>query len=134
VEHYNATAQIHTRDLEHLIDQLATHSAAAGPIGGNWVEVTFTLPADHLEQAARTALALLTHASGGAEVRHFEILTTDAFDARQGLALLPPLVSVTEAASVLHITRQAVLQRLENGSLPGRKVGNTWVVPAAALA
>jgi excisionase family DNA binding protein len=40
---------------------------------------------------------------------------------------LPPLMSVTEAAAELGVTRQAILKMAANGQLLGRKAGNTWV-------
>lgn len=40
------------------------------------------------------------------------------------------MVSVTEAAERLDVTRQAILNRLETGSLAGQRVGKTWVLPA----
>jgi excisionase family DNA binding protein len=46
---------------------------------------------------------------------------------------MPELVSVTEAAERLGVSRQAVLQRLASGSLPGTKVGTTWAVQERAL-
>lgn len=133
MQHYNATAEIRTRDLEQLVDQLADVHAVASPTAGGWAEVVITVPAENLRQAVTTASALVHQAAGDATVRRLEVLTTEAFDARQGLAPLPELVSATEAAAALGVSRQAVLQRLESGSLPGRKVGNGWVVPAAAL-
>ena len=47
---------------------------------------------------------------------------------------LPPLVSVTEAAELLGITPQGVNKKLNSGSLPGAKIGNTWVIPLHAVA
>lgn len=41
---------------------------------------------------------------------------------------IPDLVSVVEAATILGITRQAVLQRIEAGWLPARRVGRAWVM------
>lgn len=133
MDNYNVTAEVHTRDLEHLVDQLARYSAAAGPIAGGWTSVTVTVPATDLEQAVQTTLAVLSIATGAAAVRRLEVMPTADFDRRHGVQPLPELVSVTEAAAALGTSRQAVLQRLEAGTLPGRKVGKTWVVPTAAL-
>jgi hypothetical protein len=133
VQHYNAVAEIRTRDLEQLVDQLADHDAAAAPLAGGWAQVTITLPADTLRQAISTASALVHAAAGTGPVRRLEVLSTDDFDRRQGLQPVPELVSVTDAAASLGVSRQAVLQRLESGSLAGRKIGKTWVVPAAAV-
>jgi hypothetical protein len=43
------------------------------------------------------------------------------------------LLSVTETAFALGVTRDEVLRRIENGTLLGRKVGSTWVVPECSL-
>jgi len=42
-------------------------------------------------------------------------------------------VGTTEAAALLGISRQAVLKRIRAGTLPARKVGRNWVVPASAI-
>ena len=38
------------------------------------------------------------------------------------------LLSVSEAAEMLEVTRQRVLAMINNGKLDGVKVGNTWIV------
>lgn len=43
------------------------------------------------------------------------------------------LVSVQEAAQLLGVTRQRVLQRIAEGSLRAEKVGSRWVIDATAL-
>jgi excisionase family DNA binding protein len=118
--------------IDAILDRLAGFSPA---LGGNTRHTTldFTYPAEDLRTAVRTALALAGDAVGGLRMTGLEVITTAEFDRRAGLELLPPLVSVTEAAELLGVTRQAVLQRLESGSLPGTKVGNAWVVLRAAV-
>lgn len=44
-----------------------------------------------------------------------------------------PLISVMQAAQMLEITPQAVNHRLKTKTLPGTKVGNTWVIPLASV-
>lgn len=48
---------------------------------------------------------------------------------------IPPteLVSLTDAADMLDVTRQAVHKLLQSGKLDGRKVGNTWSVCRASV-
>lgn len=46
---------------------------------------------------------------------------------------IPPLMSVTQAADELDISRQAVLKQANAGQLRGRKVGNTWVFRPAVV-
>ncbi|WP_407706095.1 helix-turn-helix domain-containing protein [Actinobaculum suis] len=54
-------------------------------------------------------------------------------DARAADTYIPPLLSTTEVARRLGISRQAVTQRLAAGTLPGRRAGNTWVVAEADI-
>jgi excisionase family DNA binding protein len=136
---YNARIEWATRttDDDDLVDELVDYHPATSRSERGWVEATITLPAETLRQAATTALAIAEAASAavldGAAVLVLEVLPTAEFDERNGLAPMPELVSVTEAAERLDVSRQAVLQRLEAGTLPGTKVGKTWVVQAAAV-
>ncbi len=45
----------------------------------------------------------------------------------------PHLLSVTEVAARLGITRQAVLLRIKSGSLPAHRIGRMWAIPATAI-
>lgn len=112
----------------------------AGTIAGNdrgRLELILTIPATGLRQAAATGLTIAEAALGKrAKVASIEVMTTKEFDARID-AIKPPaipeLVSITEAAQLLGVSRQAVHQRLETGSLPGVRVGTTWVIPRAGV-
>lgn len=46
---------------------------------------------------------------------------------------IPPLMSVTEVATALDVSRQAVLKMITTGRLPAAQAGATWVVRAAAV-
>ena len=64
-----------------------------------------------------------------------EVIPTQMWDRREGLKVDDvELVSVTEAATILGLTNQAVRDRITAGTLPGRKIGRNWLVPTAALA
>lgn len=134
---HNARIELRARDItpmaDDLIDALTGYSPAIGLSERGWVEVIISVPATDLRQAFTTATALVAQATP-LEQLVVEVMTTDEFDARLGLDPVPELVSVTEAADILGVTRQAVLQRLDAGTLPGRRVGNAWVVQRAALA
>ncbi|EYR62156.1 hypothetical protein N866_11160 [Actinotalea ferrariae CF5-4] len=134
MKEYNARIEYRTRDDidDQLLEALTDYGPATGRAERGWVEVYITVPATSLRQAFTTALALAESATD-APVLAVEVLPTDEFDARLGLAPLPELVSVTEAAQSLRVSRQAVLQRLESGTLPGRKVGNAWVIQRSAV-
>ncbi|WP_087507942.1 helix-turn-helix domain-containing protein [Cellulomonas iranensis] len=118
-------------------DRVLDHLVGFGPVvsrgmhGGTTLDVT--IPAADVRQAVTVALALTADATGGAQVVGIEVLTTAEFDRRNGLAPVPDLLSVTEAAETLGVSRQAVLQRLELGTLPGTKVGTTWAIPTSAV-
>ena len=136
--HYNATIELDTpateQAAEHLVDQLASHgySPAAGASPFGRLEVVITLPADGLRQAAVAALALVEQAAG-IPARAVEVLTTDDFDRRHGLDPVPDLVSVTDAANMMGLSRQRVLQMVDEGKLPHSRVGKAIVLPRAAV-
>jgi excisionase family DNA binding protein len=48
-------------------------------------------------------------------------------------AVVPELLSPTEAAQVLGVTEADVMAVLESGELKGRKIGATWRIPRAAI-
>lgn len=132
---YNATLQLEDRFdaalAEQLVDELADfHPAVSRSLSGH-IEVVVTMPAESVRQAVITAISVV-----GAHhvVTAIDVVTTDEFDRRLGLEPVPDLLSVTEAAAALGVTRQAVLQRIEAGSLTARRVGTAWVIPRTAVA
>lgn len=50
-----------------------------------------------------------------------------------GFEPVPSLVSVTQAAATLGVTRQRVLQMIHEGSVNGIKVGNGWALSRAEI-
>lgn len=138
--HYNATVELDTahtdRNSDDLVDALAGHgySPAAGTSPFGRLELVITLPADSVRQAAVTALAIVEQAAG-VPARSVEVLTTADFDRRHGLDPVPDLVGVTEAAQLLGVSRQRVLQMVEEGKLPAQRVGEkqTVVLSRAAV-
>lgn len=46
---------------------------------------------------------------------------------------IPPLLSATEAAEMLDVSRQAIVKSAAVGRIPGRLVGKTWVFRQAAI-
>lgn len=132
---YNATVELMERlDAplgDALLQELADfHPAVSRSMGGR-AEVVLTVLADTLRQAVITALAVV--AAADHDVFAIEVLPTDEFDRRLGLEPVPDLLSVTEAATALGVSRQAVLQRIEAGTLPARRVGNAWAVLARTV-
>jgi excisionase family DNA binding protein len=130
---YNATVELKTR-VKHsesaadlLVDRLKDFHAAAGASPFGRLEVTITLVAESMQQAAATALALVDQASDR-PILTLEIMPTTEYDRRVGVAELPELVSVREAADILGITRQRVLQLVDAELLPASRVGNAVVM------
>lgn len=111
-----------------LVDRLAEFHpvVATSPLG--WCEVTITVQGETIGQAVVVATALL------GQVVSITAMTTEQYDRRPVAdARMPELVGVTEAAEQLGTSRQAVLQRLESGSLIGTKIGNAWAILAASV-
>lgn len=135
MEHFNVRAELATRRHgvdDDLIDALAGYSPAVSRSDRGRVEVIITVPADTLRQAITTALPLIEQA-GNAGVIAVEVMSTAEFDARLGVESLPDLVSGPEAAQMLGLSRQRILQMVQEGKLPGTLVGRSIVIPRAAV-
>lgn len=132
--HHTVRVELDTRDdLDTpLTNALSAYHPALsrGPRGH--VVVAITLPADSVVQAVQTAVAVVTQATG-AGVLAVEALSAEESARRAGLAPVPPLLSVSEAAARLGVSRQAVLSRIDSGTLPAVRIGSTWAVPEAGL-
>ncbi len=133
---YNATATLTTpfarlpmSTIDVMLDELAAYAPAIVPGPTGDTEIVITLPADNLTQAITTARTILTKY----RPIGLEVIPTDLWDKRQNVTPVPELLSVTDVATLLNVTRQAVLQRVESGSLPAVKVGSAWIIPASSL-
>nr|WP_297429782.1 helix-turn-helix domain-containing protein [uncultured Actinotalea sp.] len=131
---YNVRVELDTReDIDaQLLDAFAPYHPATGRGPRGHVEVHLTVPAEDFVQLMQTTVAITARAVG-APVLAVEMLPTAEFDRRLGLEPVPELLSVTEAARLLGVSRQAVLQRVESGSLPATRVGNAWAIQRAAV-
>lgn len=133
---YNATLIVppvpdDDTELDRTLAALADyHPALAWPRPGE-TEVIITYPAANCRQAVTTAMAIATQA--GLDVRAITVEETARFDKLSEEQEVPPLVSASQAASVLGISRQAVIQRIKVGTLHGIRVGDFWVLPKADL-
>lgn len=43
------------------------------------------------------------------------------------------IISVTDSAEVLSLSRQRVLQMIDEGKLPAKKIGKTWILDRESL-
>lgn len=139
MEMYNATVEVARKVdrgddavIDAAMDQLQHHHPALGGSPRGWHSATISLPAESLAQAFAAAVALVEGAYDAPAISA-EVMTAEEFDARQGWAPIPELVSVAEAAEVLGVSRQRVLQRIEAGTLPAKQVGKAWVIARTAL-
>lgn len=133
---YNATislrqhvGQLTEETTDAIIDQFADYSPAITRGATGRAELIITVPAAHLQQAIRTVSAL----AANLPMVGLEVIPTTLWDEREAAGPLPKLLSVAEAAAQMHLTRQAVLNRIEAGTLPATKVGKAWVIPARSL-
>lgn len=132
---FHATVEIDKRDafgVDAMMDALASYHPAIGQSVRGFASATISLPAETLAQACTTAAAVVSAAFGGPAIAAV-VMTEPEFLARQGWAPVPDLVSVSEAAQLLGISRQAVLQRIGSKSLPAEKVGRGYAIPRSAL-
>jgi excisionase family DNA binding protein len=135
---FNARIELDSTDFNEVaIDALMEvvdpyHGSVARAVHGGRVELILTLPAENLRQATVTALSVVL--ATGHRVYAFEVLPTDEFHRRIDAVDVPPLMSVPQAAGALGVTRQRALQLVNAGQLDAVKVGDTWAIPAAAVA
>lgn len=120
--------------VDEVMEGLADHAGVIGRNGRGRLELVMTVPAAGLRQAATTGLAVAEAALGRhGEVASFEVMTTREYDARADaveVPEVPELLSLSQTAELLGITRQAVHNRIATGALPAVRVGATWVVVA----
>ncbi len=134
--HYTITAELTGKvgaaDTDPILDALTGYHPALAVSDHGHPEVIISLPADTLGQAVSTALAVIEHATGRS-VLTVAALTSSEHDRRIGVEHLPDLVGVTEAAAILGVSRQRVLQLIDAGSLAHARAGNAVVIPRTAV-
>lgn len=133
---YNATIEVDHRgdfDVDQVMTQLEAFHPAIGQSRRGLASATISLPGETLTQATAAAVAVVEQAFGVWAV-YAEVMTEREFNAREGWEDVPELVSVSEAAQLLGVSRQAVLQRITAKTLPAEKVGREYVIPRAAVA
>lgn len=135
---YHALAEVDDRspltrdDVDRLMEILQHYHGSPGMSPRGFRDAALAVPGETLAQAAVTVTGVMV-ALYGAPVVALEVLTEKEFNAREGWETLPELVSVTEAAELLGITRQAVLDRISRNTLPAQKIGRDYALPRAAV-
>jgi excisionase family DNA binding protein len=113
---------------DRLLDQFADFHPVVTASSLHRTELILSIAAEHLWQALAISRAL----ASDLRVTRVVVESSADFDRRRD-AEIPPLLSVTEAAKMLGITRAAVQQRIDKGALPATRVGSNWVIPANAI-
>lgn len=128
---------------EKIHDELDGYHPAVGHSPRGWVDAQISLPAEHLAQATQTAVAVVEAAARAAGVTAsavaVEVMTEAEFNVRQGHAgpsgyweerrseafarAGGRVVGSTEAAEFLGVTRQRVMQWVNEGRLHSERVG-----------
>jgi excisionase family DNA binding protein len=133
---YSAHIEVARRDdgwsTDAVLDALAPFHPSVGTSPRGWADAQVSLPAETLAQATAAACAAVSHAFA-AEVVAAEVMTEAEFAAREGWTPVPELVSVTEAADMLGVSRQAILDRIARKTLPAEKVGREYVIARGAV-
>ena len=111
---------------EMVLGELLQH-----PPGGAWgpagrIRVTISIQATSLARAAARGSEILSQRH---PLRCVRVLREQDRDDD----LEDELLSVSQAAQALKISRASVVKRIDAGSLPASKIGNTYVIPARAL-
>ncbi|HEY8589580.1 MAG TPA: helix-turn-helix domain-containing protein [Naasia sp.] len=130
---YSVHVELDRRDptpeyLEQLLELTQHLHAAVGTSPRGWVDAQISLPAESLQQATLMAVATLQQLAGATAIA-VEVMTEKEFDARQGFATVPDLLSVSEVAEILGVTRQRVHQLIDERVFPSAtKVGTGTVI------
>jgi excisionase family DNA binding protein len=119
-------------DVDRIHDELEAFSPALGNSIRGFRSATVSAPGETLRQAIASAVAVVEAAFGASAIVVEAMIETE-FDIRQGWERVPDLVSITEAAELLGVSRQRVLQRINEKTLPGTKVGRDYLIPRAAV-
>jgi hypothetical protein len=127
------TSQIPNPRTDQILEELSEFGAVLTASDLGRAAVIISVPAQTLAQALTTARALLIQH----EPVSLTVETAADFDRHSEIAeigRIPQLLSTSEAAAALNISRTAVIKRCTTGSLPAEKVGEAgWVILAAAI-
>ena len=121
-----------SRELDRVMDALKHHHPSLSTSPRGYLGAQISVPAEHLAQAASTAIILVSAAYGAPGIA-CEVLTEAEHYAREGWEVVPDLLSVTDTALALGVSRQAVLQRINAKTLPASKIGRDYAIPRTAV-
>jgi excisionase family DNA binding protein len=117
--------------LRDLAEQGKLHPAVGTSVRG-YLDATVTLQADSLQQAVFVGVATVQQLAGATALR-VDAMTEAEFDARLGEVPIPELIGVTDASKILGLSRQRVLQMVDEGKLAGIRVGTSIALTRAEV-
>lgn len=118
---------------EDILEAFAEWHAVVSPAANQHIEATISVTAENMRQACVQSIALLNMHDSLPEACRISVMRSSEYDKMNGFTPVPPLVSVSEAAVILKVSRQRILQLIHDGSLNGVKVGNGWALLRAEV-
>lgn len=114
--------------VDEIIEDLHDTAPALAASADGWLEITITLPANSLQQALNMALARIqTHG----EPTMLTAMPESVRDAHEGIPEIPELLTMPQAAQILGVSRQAVVDMHTSGKLRAVQVGPQRVTTKA---
>lgn len=131
MEHFTAVVEVAKRgnmtaaEVDQAMDRLTGYPVSLSVSARGYRTARITLPADTIGQAATAALVAVTHGFGVTtdQAVSLEVMTEAEADLREGSAVVPELIGVTDAAQILGVSTQRVRQMIDEGKLAAHRVG-----------
>lgn len=133
---FNAYVELAERGLSNeradtMMSKLAGFHPSVGVSTRGWASARLSIVAEDVQAAAREAVSLVEDAGASVAIA-VEVMTESEFTAREGFAPVPDLMSVSEVAAELGVTRAGVQKMIDAGKFASAtRVGNAWVIARA---
>lgn len=117
-----------------IVDAFLPYDGVSGVSDHGNADVTASLFADSFADATRTALDAVALVGRGEPIT-FTVVQATEWEARAGIdgENIIDVMSVTEVAQRLGVTRQRVHQLVGEGRIPARRVGHSVVISESAV-
>ncbi|GAB77542.1 DNA binding domain-containing protein, excisionase family [Austwickia chelonae] len=115
---------------DRIMDELVDYGVAMSTRPGTGPIVIVNIPAGSLRQALTTALSVVAPYGDPIGVTALE---ENIWCRREGWDEIPPLLSAAEAAELLGVSRQRVVQMIGEKKVPASRVGTVWAIPESAV-
>lgn len=136
---YNALIELDDRTtltdtrIDQLMESISDYHGIVSQHPRGWITLRVTVPAETIPQAARTATLLAEDATHATAIR-CDVMLEEEFDHRNGFDTAPELISVTEAAQALGVSRQAILKQIDSNKWKtATRVGKDWALSRSEL-